>query len=400
MTMPGKDLDLKVNMKSENNNIQAEGENKYTQLTMHVEELNLKVNLTYGEDHIHDEGMDNMLQLMFIFWGVIIPVIGIIGLVGNILTGIVLFRREMRSTTVYFLRTLVITDTGIIIGAIMGVSVISITQRDENEWLFNDVIYPHIFTPTNYFVMSLQTVNVWATVAVSVERYIAICFPFKSINLCNKRNAYIIIGVTTVFSAAYNIPRCFATGFTVCGDNCYMIITTDFGKSYFYTVIYSGWLYTVLIYIIPLLLLCVLNVLLIAELMRMRKRRCLTNAKENTEFNMSIVLVIIVVVFIICQTPGLVAQFHFLDAVFLMKWTCVSNTLFVLNSSLNFIIYTAVGKKFRTLLLKITKSSLCRNSYVSGSNTDRELTTLTTMKETYGTGVKLDELSALNQPDV
>ncbi|XP_060601764.1 FMRFamide receptor-like [Ruditapes philippinarum] len=386
-------------MSHEQDKTLADGEDSFLQITMKVKELNLKVNLTYGEDQIQDNGMDGMLQLMFIFWGVIIPIIGVIGLVGNILTGIILFRREMRSTTVYFLRTLVITDTGIIIGAIMGVSVISITQLNQHEWLFNHVIYPHIFTPTNYFVMALQTLNVWATVAVSVERYIAICFPFKSINICNKRNAYIIIGVTTVFSTAYNIPRCFATGYTVCGNNCFMIITTEFGQSYFYTVIYSGWLYTILIYVIPLLILGILNVLLILELMRMRQRRCLTNTKENTEFNMSIVLVIIVVVFIICQTPGLVAQFHFLDTVFLMKWTCVSNTLFVLNSSLNFLIYTAVGKKFRTLLLKMAKNCLCRNLYVNVSNTDRELTTLTTMKETYGTGVKLDELSALNKPD-
>ncbi|XP_045214263.1 FMRFamide receptor-like [Mercenaria mercenaria] len=364
---------------------------------MKVKELNFKVNLTYGDDNIQDDGFESLLQLMFIFWGVIIPIIGIIGIVGNILTGIVLFRREMRSTTVFFLRTLLITDTGIIVCAIMGVSVISITQLDSKELLFNDVIYPHIFTPINYFVMALQTLNVWTTVAVSAERYIAICFPFKSINLCNRRNAYIIIGVTTLFSAVYNIPRCFATGFTTCGDRCYMIITTDFGKTKFYTTVYSEWLYTILIYVIPLLILGVLNTLLITELTRMRRRRSVTNNKENTEFNLSIVLVIIVVVFIICQTPGLVAQFHFLDANFLMKWTCVSNTLFVLNSSVNFVIYTAVGRKFRTLLLKIFKK--CLFGTEDSSNIDRELTTLTTIKDTYGPRTTSDELTALNDSE-
>ncbi|XP_045211431.2 FMRFamide receptor-like [Mercenaria mercenaria] len=365
---------------------------------MHVKELNFKVNLTYGDDSIQDDGIDHLLQLMFIFWGVIMPIIGVIGVFGNILTGIVLFRREMRSTTVYFLRTLLITDTGIIVGAIMGVSVISITQLDSKELLFTDVIYPHIFTPINYFVMALQTLNVWTTVAVTVERYIAICFPFKSIEICNRRNAYIMIGITTLLSVVYNIPRCFATGLTTCGDRCYMVITTDFGKTNFYTTVYSEWLYTILIYVIPLLMLGVLNTLLITELMRMRKRRSVTNSKENTEFNLSIVLVIIVVVFIICQTPGLVAQFHFLDAEVLMKWTCVSNTLFVLNSSVNFAIYTAVGKKFRTLLLKTFKKCLCGPG--DSSNTDRELTTLTTIKDTYGTRVTTDELTALKNDDL
>lgn len=336
------------------------------------------------------------------FWGIIIPIIGVIGFLGNILTLIVLFRREMKSTTVYFLRTLVVTDSGIIIGAIMGLSVISVTQLNKEYWLFTDVIYPLIFTPTNYIVMALQTLNVWTTVAVSLERFVAICYPFISIRICNKRNAYIIIGATTLFSILFNIPRCVATSYTSCGENCYTIVTTEFGKRPFYTEIYSVWLYMCLIYIIPLLLLGVLNTLLIMELMRMRRRRSITNARENTEFNLSIILVIIVLVFIICQTPGLIAQFQFLDPVFLIQWTCVSNTLFVLNSSVNFLIYTAVGKKFRTILLQMFKHFIKRKSSFSGGysrSCDREQTTLTTLKETYHSAENGDELSALKACD-
>ncbi|XP_052233478.1 FMRFamide receptor-like, partial [Dreissena polymorpha] len=80
---------------------------------MPVSELNLKVNISVGNEYLQDNGHT---QLMFIFWGVIIPIIGVIGFIGNILTLIVLFNREMTSTTVYFLRTLVVTDTGIIVG--------------------------------------------------------------------------------------------------------------------------------------------------------------------------------------------------------------------------------------------------------------------------------------------
>ena len=371
---------------------------------MHVNELNLRVNLTYRDENIQDDASRVLEELMFIFWGVIMLVIGIIGVFGNIITGIILFRREMKSTTVYFLRTLVITDTGIIIGAILGLSVLSITQRGSGEnshWLFNDVIYPHIYAPTNYVVMALQTVNVWTTVAVSVERFIAICFPFKSVNICNKRNALITIAITTLFSTAYNIPRCFETGIMKCGNNCYTVITTEFGKSEFYTVIYSQWLYTILIYILPLLLLGILNTLLIKELMRMRKRRSVTNTHENTEFNLSIVLVIIVAVFIVCQTPGLIAQFQFFNPDFLMKWTCVSNTLFVLNSSVNFIIYVAVGKKFRTILFTMIHKLLGEKKGLnhSGSfwNTDRELTTLTTVKDSDTPVENGDELVSLKE---
>ncbi|XP_052268274.1 FMRFamide receptor-like [Dreissena polymorpha] len=206
---------------------------------MPVSELNLKVNISVGNEYLQDNGQT---QLMFVFWGIIIPIIGVIGFIGNLLTIIVLFRIEMKSTTMYFLRVLVVTDTGIIIGCILGLSIISITQlypQNPEMHYFTHVIYPYMYTPVNYIVMTLQFINVWVTVAVSIERYIAICHPFKAVHVCNKRNAFILI--------------------------------------------------------------------------------------------------------------GLVAQFWFLGQNVLTKWICVSNTLFELNSSVNFLIYTAVGRKFRKL---------------------------------------------------
>lgn len=318
-----------------------------------VRELNLKVNLSYGDEFLDDQKAQ-VRVLMFYFWGIVMPIICAAGLVGNILTIIVLFRKEMKSTTVYFLQTLAITDTGIIIGAILGLSVISITQLNPNLWYYTDVIYPRIFMPVNYVVMTLQFLNVWTTVAVSVERYIAICHPFSHFKICKKRNALIIIGSLAIFSIVYNLPRCFAITYTSCGVvNCDMVVSTDFGETHFYREIFSVWLYMILVFIVPLLLLIVLNTVLIKELMRMRKRRTVTNSRENSEFNMSVVLVLVVIVFIFCQAPGLVAQFHFLDPVFLLKWMCVSNTFFVLNCSVNFLIYTAVGKKFRKILISM-----------------------------------------------
>ena len=321
---------------------------------MQDDSISFKVNLSYNKDFIQDDDTAAR-HLMFVFWGVITPIISTVGFFGNILTIIVLFRREMQSTTIYFLRTLVVTDTAIIIGAVLGLSVIAITMPNPEMWIFTDVIYPHIYTPTNYIVMALQMINVWVTVAVTVERYIAICHPFKSVRICTKRNAFISLAVIVIISTLFNIPRCFATTAAPCKSehhSCFQLVTTEFGKTIFYTEYYFFWMYMILIYIVPLIVLSVLNTLLIAELMRMRKRRTPSNVQENSESNMSVVLVLIVLVFIFCQTPGLCAQFQFWEPHVLLKWTCVSNTLFVFNSSVNFLIYTAVGRKFRKVLLK------------------------------------------------
>ncbi|KAK3583575.1 hypothetical protein CHS0354_039391 [Potamilus streckersoni] len=328
-----------------------------------MDEVNFKVNLSYGNnEYLQDDGT-KARQLMFIFWGIMIPIISGIGIIGNILTIIVLWRREMQSTTIYFLRTLVITDTGIIIGACIGLTTVAITRLNPNMWLYTDMI------------------NVWVTVAVSVERFIAICIPFYAVKICNKRNAFITLLIIVWVSIAFNIPRCFATTFHKCEEpitrECFTIVTTSFGKEYFFTKVYSVWMYLVLIYIVPLLALGVLNTLLVVELMKMRKRRIGTSIQDDNEANMALVLIIIVLVFIICQTPGLVAQFEFLEPDVFLNWLCISNTLFVLNSSVNFLIYTAVGRRFRKVLLRVFRvfvkshvlSDVSKSSLIKNGNT-------------------------------
>lgn len=112
--------------------------------------------------------------------------------------------------------------------------------------------------------------------------------------------------------------------------------------------------------------------------MRMRARRIGTNIQDDNEANLSLVLVLIVIVFICCQTPGLFSQFDFLfDPIVFLQWIAFGNTLFVTNSSVNFLIYTAVGRRFRKVLLKVFKTifgkSIFSRSKNSGSSSDHEL---------------------------
>ena len=97
---------------------------------------------------------------------------------------------------------------------VLSLSIISITQLYPQMWLFTDVIYPYTYTPINYIVMTLQFINGWVTVAVSVERYIAICHPFRAERFWQKRHGFILIGVISALAMAYNIPKCFATTVT------------------------------------------------------------------------------------------------------------------------------------------------------------------------------------------
>lgn len=225
---------------------------------------------------------------------------------------------------------------------------------------FSENIYPVMYTPMNYVVMTLQSCNVWITVSVSVERYIAICHPFRAARLCTRRKTLLVIAVITVVSILYNVPRLFAAYARKCseyeataGADCYYLEDTALGRTYAYKTVYTTVLYTILIFVVPLSSLFILNIFIIQELMRMQKRRCGTNIHDENEANLSLVLVLIVVVFIFCQSPGLVSQFDIFDLSTFMKWLAVSNLLFVVNSAVNFLIYTAFGSKFRKVLLRV-----------------------------------------------
>ncbi|XP_050391822.1 FMRFamide receptor [Patella vulgata] len=366
-------------------------------------EINFKVNLTYGGGHMQDEEGANQSAffVQFVFWGIILPLVVAIGLVGNVLTIIVLWRREMQSPTIFYLRGLVITDTGILI-----MSVIVLTPYSMSNYLttappliyYKQMVYPVLHTPMNFIIMALQTSNVWITVAVSVERYIAICHPFRAARICTKQKALIVIIVIGVISVGYNIPRLFATHVRDCkeeekehGQECFALADTAFGTTYYYKTVYSNIMYCIIIYVIPLAVLFVLNVFILKELMRMQKRRSGSNIHEENEANLSLVLVLIVVVFIFCQTPGLVAQFDIFTLPTFLKWLAVSNTLFVLNSAVNFLIYTAFGRRFRQVLLRVFRKIVKSTRSLSLSPTRAitingyELTAINDMNDTPST---------------
>ena len=141
----------------------------------------------------------------------------------------------------------------------------------------------------------------------------------------------------------------------------------------------------------PLVVLIVLNSWLVFELCQMRKRRS-SHIKDKNEANLGLVLVMIVVVFVLCQSPGLVAQLDEMfpsilpdDSPLERLFLAGSNLLFSLNSAVNFLIYTTFGKRFRRVLMTIVrgffKSLLKGSRYSRSRQSNIGLNTMTCSRE-------------------
>ena len=84
------------------------------------------------------------------------------------------------------------------------------------------------------------------------------------------------------------------------------------GQSSLFGIVYLNALYTVLVLLLPLLLLIGLNTRLIRDIRASRQRASAMAGRHGmaapSEESISVVMVIIIVVFIICQTPDRLCQ--------------------------------------------------------------------------------------------
>ena len=115
------------------------------------------------------------------------------------------------------------------------------------------------------------------------------------------------------------------------------------------------------------------NVHLIHDLrMAQRERGTMTSHSIHDQNNLTLVMVIIVVVFIVCQTPAMIN--HILYIFYAAYYSNFGNTLnrrfsmtsdlFVaLNSSLNFFIYCLFRRQFRQQLGESCRRLCCHSSH-------------------------------------
>lgn len=301
----------------------------------------------------------NMTTSDFNFYlnGVSTAIIIALGVAGNLMSMIVLTRRAMRTSTNCFLTALAIWDSMVLVVCLLLVSL------GELSMPFKEQVFPYIVVYIYPLGLSAQTATVWLTVSFTVERYIAVCHPLRAARMCTIPRARLVVFVISVVCVLYNVPRWFEYTTVKHTDmnnrTCILLGYTTLASDSIYHRIYFGWLYFLVMCFIPLCSLAILNAFLIVAVRRSQQQRKDMNVRQSRENNVTIMLVFVVMVFIICQVPALIYNMAYAINMPRVKtsegWAVLSNFrnfLVTLNSAINFILYCALGQKFRRTFVR------------------------------------------------
>lgn len=288
---------------------------------------------------------------------IILPPACICGIIGLIFTLIILSHKHMATSTNTYLIGLAVADLLFLLIVSMRLWGVMVSQNDLNTW--------EMFTAySETFLRMFNLVSVWMIVILAVERFIAICMPFKVSGMCTICRSRCIVVIVYVAGFLIQSPL-FAKYKIVASRNEfneteYSLHHTALSEEILFTIIY-GWVLEGLIgVIIPFVLILVLNSRLIYAIhqsTKYLKRRIGINTRasydiSSEQLKITTMLIAMCVAFLACQAPYVVYNYlvsiqpRSLRGKYHLSIMAFSILLAAVKSSVNFILYCWFSERF------------------------------------------------------
>ena len=358
------------------------------------------------------DGHAHCLLFDFIIEAVMMGLLCLFGFTGNTLSMICLWRDRSKTATPFLLVSLEVADTMFLVTVLILRVLTSI--HTFTGWLEDLMrVFPYIGTYVWPFALISECATIYLTLLVTVNRYISVCRPYEASDLCSIYHARRHVVGVTIFCILYNLPRFFEYKVikykNMMGNDEIRSVPSTLGANIYYQIIYSNFLYFLVMFLVPLVTLVILNYKLVTALRKTKKKRAqlLSSSSEGSshsrsEDDITLILIVVVLVFVICQTPALITQslFSFLSD---DKRMCpkaffyyerISDLMVVANSSMNFIIYCFCSRKFRQILVEL----LCKKKLESPEPSQHSHGNHSTIATGAGGRCKLPRLSRCELP--
>ena len=291
-------------------------------------------------------------QIAMIIVHYVFPLVIFSGTIGNILSFLVLMKRHLRDTSVYmYLIVLTCADN-----VVLYLSAFKTWIRAMFDWELLHVSDIGCKVIMWLFLVSLH-MSAWLIVAMTVDRFLVVWFPFKASSMCNSKRAKLTIIGMVFLIMLYNLHvfwtiglRSYRGGRTACGpsmDDYFMVEVFPVMKLVSYSIL-------------PFIIVLFLNLAITFRLWsnRMAISRATSDsdtgsASRASQNRITVMLLTVSFVWLILTAPFMLRSVLTIHdgsqqkkaQTFLFETTCF--LLLYVNHGINFYLYCLAGRRFR-----------------------------------------------------
>ena len=315
--------------------------------------VHLSTNETSADAQIFD--------LQYIIWVFVLPFVLLVGIIGNIMSVIVLHSKAFRYTTtgVYLPLTAIADTVFLLTGSLEILDVAEVFDfREYNVWTCR--VYKVVF-------YTAGDVSIWLLVAFTFDRFIAVCFPLKKSSVCRWKRAAIASGTILFLALAKNFHEFWTRGPEYIKGKFYRICGTQAQYAFFLDYV-RPWIAFLLIMVIPFVLLFLLNCMIVYSLIKAQRMRSKAAAapactattgtgnkpqKSTASFRQTTLMCLsISFAFLICMAPSIVLligkpYWKHRSKLAYENAKAICNLLGFVNHCINFFLYCVTGRRFR-----------------------------------------------------
>ena len=309
-----------------------------------------------------------------------VPLLAGVGLLGNTLSFLVMFTPAFRRKSYsYYIRALAIFDNlTLVVTAILLADDVSVTYKGRGILTGHNAATCKL---SEFLRNVIHLMSSWLIVCFTVDRYIAVCHPLKRVRLCTERSALVaifcvLVGAMTsqlyIFYFIVHLQR--DPGEYPCHAPRDLRIEY-FGWNYF-------WYSFLLRFMLPFVIIVILNGRIVYQIMRMRASRFhreherrrhspsgVTGKTRSWSSNLAVYMLFVVCcTFVLTLLPTAVISmiwfmslvvYRRLDLTLLCALRALEAPFLVIrlvNYSINFILYGFTGRQFRRELRRLPRT--------------------------------------------
>ncbi|KAH7730467.1 VRFamide receptor [Aphelenchoides avenae] len=307
------------------------------------------VHNTSGDSAVDNDYEDFFSSLSLLFTCVML-VMCVAGMLMNAISLLIFTRPTFRKRSINIL--LVGLSASDLCLCILAVPVFSLSQIQQLIPSLSPVKTGQLLLYAYPITLMAQTMSVWMLVAITIDRYLAVCHPFAVRIHCTIRRAVATVLLVLIFSVAYNFVRFWE--YTVNDDPAVedeLQIVGLLRENQLYMIWYQTVCNLVTQFVVPLFVLCVLSLQVARTIISVAEQRKELVKSEKREHSSAKMMIYIVIVFVFCYSLSFCLNVLELCQPNLFKQQVgyllndVNNILIVFNSSTSFVFYAKYSSR-------------------------------------------------------